>query len=328
MNLWIIFLTGLTVGGLTCLAVQGGLLGSVITAREEEVQTNRKKHAIFATTAFITAKLLAYIAFGFVLGAFGGALQMNNSVQTYMQLAAGIYMLAVAANLLELHPVFRYALIQPPRSFIRLLRNQSRSKDIFAPALLGAMTVFIPCGTTLAMEALAVSSGNALNGAAIMGVFTLGTVPLFFGIGMLTSLLGEAFRFGVFKIAAILLIYLGLISIHGSLVAFGFDISSIFRSPAISNTISIPPTQQPKIFVTASGYSPQYIAVPQGKPVTLTLISQDAYSCAAAFRIPALKISRNLQPRGTETITFTPMLKGRILFTCSMGMYQGVIDVL
>ena len=39
MNLWVIFLTGLTIGGLTCLAVQGGLLASVIAAREgEEVE--------------------------------------------------------------------------------------------------------------------------------------------------------------------------------------------------------------------------------------------------------------------------------------------------
>lgn len=32
MGLWIIFLTGLTVGGLTYLAVQGGLLASVAMA--------------------------------------------------------------------------------------------------------------------------------------------------------------------------------------------------------------------------------------------------------------------------------------------------------
>ena len=42
MDLWVIFLTGLTVGGLTCLAVQGGLLASVITSREEEVETKIK----------------------------------------------------------------------------------------------------------------------------------------------------------------------------------------------------------------------------------------------------------------------------------------------
>ena len=33
MNLWAVFLTGLTVGGLSCMAVQGGFLASVISTR-------------------------------------------------------------------------------------------------------------------------------------------------------------------------------------------------------------------------------------------------------------------------------------------------------
>jgi len=35
-SLWAIFLTGLITGGLTCMAVQGGLLAATIAQREEE----------------------------------------------------------------------------------------------------------------------------------------------------------------------------------------------------------------------------------------------------------------------------------------------------
>ena len=41
MNLWTVFLTGLFTGGLTCLAVQGGLLASTIAQREEEKFKNK-----------------------------------------------------------------------------------------------------------------------------------------------------------------------------------------------------------------------------------------------------------------------------------------------
>ena len=218
MNLWVIFLTGLTVGGLTCLAVQGGLLASVIAAKPT-------KSTIFPTLAFLSAKLIAYTILGFILGAFGGALGISPTIQTTMQLIAGIYMIAVALNLLNVHPVFRYAVIQPPRFLARMVKNQSRSKDLFAPALLGAMTIFIPCGTTLAMEALAISSANALLGALIMAVFVLGTTPLFFGVGWLTSVLGDNFREKFLKLAALAIIYLGIASINGSLVAFGSPIT-------------------------------------------------------------------------------------------------------
>lgn len=177
---------------------------------------------VIPTLAFLVAKLIAYTSLGFLLGAFGGAIGISELMQIVMQLIAGLYMIVVALNLLNVHPIFRYAVIQPPKFLTRRVRNQSKSKDLFAPALLGAMTVFIPCGTTLAMEALAISSANALMGAAIMATFILGTSPLFFGVGWITSMLGEKFRTRFLKIAAVAVIYLGLTSINGALVAGGF----------------------------------------------------------------------------------------------------------
>jgi uncharacterized protein len=342
MELWIIFLTGLTVGGLTCLAVQGGLLASVIAAREESATSNIKKHAFLATAVLLISKLIAYTILGFLLGAFGGAINISGTVQTIMQLFAGLYMLAMAGNLLNLHPIFRYIIIQPPRFLTRMVRNQSKSKDIFAPALLGAMTIFIPCGTTIAMEALAISSTNPWYGAAIMFAFTLGTIPLFSGIGILTSLLGESYKTKFLKLAAVAIIYLGLTSINGSLTAFGspvtaqtladnFPVALVLpedSNSSTSQTTAVKTTQNPEILITSRGYYPGLVQVKKDQPVTVKLISKDAYSCASAFRIPSLDISYNLQSNETREFTFTPTKPGKILFTCSMGMFRGYIEVI
>lgn len=340
MDLWIIFITGLTVGGLTCLAVQGGLLASVIAAKEEEEVEKgiNRKSTIFPTLAFLLAKLIAYAILGFILGAFGGAIGISQRVQIIMQFAAGVYMVAVAFNLLNVHPIFRYVVIQPPKFLTRRVRNQSKSKDLFAPAFLGAMTIFIPCGTTLAMEALAISSGNAFAGSAILSVFVLGTMPLFFGIGWVTSILGDNFREKFLKAAAIAVLYLGITSINGALVAGGspMTLQSVAQDTLIAiggknNTVSrddVKITQNAKIVITSSGYSPNYIKVKKGSPVTIELTSKDAYSCALAFRIPSLGISKNLQANETQLITFTPERAGKIQFSCSMGMYAGTIEVI
>lgn len=339
MNLWVIFLTGLTVGGLTCLAVQGGLLASIIAAREEETSKEQgiRKHAIYATAVFLFSKYIAYILLGFVLGAFGGAVNIGGRVQTLMQLAAGFYMLAVAFNLLNIHPIFRYAIIQPPRFLTRLVHNQSKSKDIFAPALLGAMTIFIPCGTTIAMEALAISSANALIGASIMAAFILGTMPLFFGIGFVTSILGDAYKQRFLKLAAVAVIYLGITSVNASLVALNSPITlqSMVENFPITITFDTSgdaqeeaTNQNPVIDVTSRGYLPNYIKVKKGYQVSLTLKSKDAFSCASAFRIPALGIKKNLAPNDVQVISFTPTEVGRIQFNCSMGMYRGIIEVI
>jgi sulfite exporter TauE/SafE len=356
MDLWVIFITGLTVGGLTCLAVQGGLLASIIAVRSENqleknkkskttISDNSSQDTVRPTLAFLVSKLAAYTILGFILGTFGGVLGISQNVQIVMQFAAGLYMVAIALNLLNVHPIFRYAVIQPPRFLTRMVRNQSKSKDLFAPAFLGAMTIFIPCGTTLAMEALAISSANAFAGAAIMFTFVLGTSPLFFGVGWLTSMLGENFKGKFLKIAAIAVLYLGITSINGSLVAFGspltlqslaenspieFQLNPAERGGYAPSTLAAEdlPTQNVDLNITSQGYSPSKITVKQGEPVKLNLISKDAYSCASAFRIPSLGIVKNLQPNENALIEFTPQNKGKIAFTCSMGMYTGSIEVI
>ncbi len=350
-NLWVIFLTGLTVGGLTCLAVQGGLLASVIAAREEEEleQGVNRKSTFFPTLAFLSTKLVAYIILGFILGAFGGAIGISQNTQVIMQFAAGLYMVAVALNLLNVHPIFRYAVIQPPRFLTRVVRNQSKSKELFAPAFLGAMTVFIPCGTTLAMIALAVSSANPFLGAAIMGVFVLGTMPLFFGVGWLTSILGDNFRGRFLKIAALAVLYLGVSSVNGSLVAAGspLTLQSFWQAIPIEINLSgseggtsttaqagapniktVGGVQVADITVFPNGYSPSSVQVKAGTPVRLNLTPSGGLGCTAAFRIPKLGITKTLAQGQTTPVEFTPQSPGRYTWTCAMGMFSGVLEVI
>lgn len=348
MNLWAIFLTGLTIGGLTCLAVQGGLLASTIAAREgEDLETGEKgKHAFFPTVAFLVTKLIAYTALGFTLGAFGGVLNITPTVQITMQFLAGLYMIAVALNLLNVHPIFRYVIIQPPRFLTKLVRNQSKSKDLFAPALLGAMTIFIPCGTTLAIETLAISSANPILGASIMAAFVIGTMPLFFGIGFLTSILGDANQGRFIKIAAILVLYLGVSSLNGSLVAVGSPITlqSIAENSPIqidlsgrrnasqnnnmATTNAINGVQTSNITVLPNGYNPNYIKVRAGIPVRLNLTTSGGYGCTVGFRIPQLGIARDLSRENPTIVEFTPQSAGQLTWTCSMGMFRGKIEVI
>lgn len=345
MDLWLIFLTGLTVGGLTCLAVQGGLLASTIAVREEQdlEEGGTRKHNLFPVLTFLTTKFIAYIALGFVLGSFGSTLAISDNARIVMQLLSGIYMIAVALNLLNVHPIFRYVIIQPPRFLTRMVRDTSRSKDLFAPAILGALTVFIPCGTTLAMEAFAISSGSPILGALIMGVFTLGTAPLFFGLGFLTTILGDTFRTRFFKLAGVLVGYLGITTFNSSLVLASspitlqtireaipiyIDLSGGASASEDSNVRIEGSVQVADITVYPTSYTPNRLQVKSGIPVRLNLTPTGGYGCTAAFRIPQLGISKTLAQNITNTVEFTPQRSGKLTWTCSMGMYYGVIEVI
>ncbi len=326
MDLVTIFFIGLTAGGFGCVALQGGLLTSAIASRKDSGNLSQNK--LIPTLAFLVARLVVYAILGFVLGLFGSVLSISDSLRIIMQMAAGLYMIIIALSLLNVHPIFRYFIIQPPRFLTRLIKNQSKSADIFAPTILGAMTIFVPCGTTLAMEALAISSGSAINGALILIVFVLGTSPIFFGLGYLAEKLSDSFRQTFFKLAALVILVIGFSIVYNAWSLTGLPIitweSGDMNQQQIENT---PTKQDYQIQVLNGGYDPSYIKVKKGLPVTLTLVSDSVYSCALAFRIPSLNISKNLKPTDSEVIEFTPIEIGRIPFSCSMGMYRGTIEV-
>lgn len=332
INLWAIFLTGLLTGGLTCLAVQGGLLAATIAQREEEKLTEKTMQTgnALPILAFLIAKLIAYTTLGLLLGWFGSFFQFSLTTQVVLQLAVVIFMFGTAGNILNIHPVFRYFVIQPPKFLTRLVRRQSKSKDFFAPAMLGAFTVFIPCGTTQAMMALAIGSGSPLLGAAILFAFVLGTSPLFFILGYYATKLGDALHEKFMKVAAFSLIFLALFTLYNTLALTGHTISlpqSLVSAEQENKNVTA--VSEATIEVLSTSYSPDVLTVKKGSVVKLHLINNNAYTCAQAFTIPQLGIQKIVSVGTRETIEFVaPDRPGQIAFMCSMGMYRGVINVI
>ena len=321
-------MTGLITGGLTCLAVQGGLLASTITQREEErlAEGVRKGNAM-PILFFLAAKLTVYTLFGFLLGWFGSFFQLSVRAQSVLQFAVVIFMIGTALNLLNVHPFFRYFVIQPPKFLTRLVRNQSKSKDAFAPALLGAFTIFIPCGTTQAMMALAIASGNAIYGAAILFAFILGTSPLFFLLGYFATKLGDKYQKKFFQIAAVAIILLALYNAKGALVLSGSSFGT--SSSDMQLFTSLPQNAALTIQIEPRGYSPKNMSVAAGSRVKLHLKNTNAYTCAQAFTIPKLGIQEIVAPGEERFLEFTaPNKPGKLTFSCSMGMYRGTINII
>lgn len=344
MNLVTIFLTGLFAGALTCLAVQGGLLATSIAQREEEKLEDKTKKTgnALPILSFLIAKLGVYTILGFLLGWFGSLFQLSLTANVVLQLVVGVFMLGTALNLLNVHPIFRYFIIQPPRFLTRMVRNQSKSGDYFGPAILGAFTVFIPCGTTQAMMALAIASGNPLSGAAILFAFVLGTSPLFFILGYLATRLGDAMHQRFMKFAAYAIILLAVFNINNSLALAGntLTLESIWtnvyctvsfcdRDFGPTTAQAAAPVTDTTISIERDGYNPNNLTVKAGSQVTLKLINNGGGGCTQAFTIPNLRIQKVVPLGNSDTITFTaPSEPGPLAFMCSMGMFRGVINVI
>lgn len=344
MNLWAIFLTGLFAGALTCLAVQGGLLATSIAQRHEE---NLKDDAVKSGNAlpilsFLAAKLVAYTILGFLLGWFGSLFQLSLAANIAMQLAVGIFMLGTALNLLNVHPLFRYFAIQPPKFLTRMIRKESKSKSLFAPAILGAFTVLIPCGATQAMMALSIASGNPISGAAILFVFVLGTSPLFFILGYLATRLGQKMQERFMKVAAFTLILLAIFNINNVVALTGSNltlnniwsgfycaISFCDKDLGISAAQAAAPVSGATITINKDGYSPNNLTVKAGSEVTLNIVNKGGGGCTQAFTIPKYNIQKIVPIGSSDKVTFTaPSEPGPLAFMCSMGMFRGTINVI
>src|SRR3989344_2862861 len=102
-NIWLAFITGLTTGGFSCFAVQGGLLTSAL-AEEEEMEVSKKLKAQ-ALIVFLVSKVVAYTLLGLLLGFLGATLNISPKVQGWMQIFIGLFMVTTAARLLNLHPI-------------------------------------------------------------------------------------------------------------------------------------------------------------------------------------------------------------------------------
>ncbi|KKT72541.1 MAG: putative membrane protein [Candidatus Collierbacteria bacterium GW2011_GWB1_44_6] len=358
-NLLIIFLTGLTTGGLTCLALQGGLLTSVITKQEEKlldplITSSKKKlkhtqsvissgversHSTNLTPilSFLSAKLVTHTLLGFMLGFLGQNLTLSPITRGWLQIFIGIYLFGVAGNLLDLHPFFRYFIITPPKFLMRLIKNESKSKSTFAPALLGAMTIFIPCATTQAMEVIAIGTGNPLFAAAIMFSFVLGTSPTFLIFGFLLNQGSHWFRKYFPAVAATAMFGMSIFSINGGsgLIGSPYTLQNFWgaatanSSPREANTAVLgDKVQTVTINVANSGYSPTNITLKKGVPAIITLVTNNVQSCSRAFSIPALNIQKLLPETGETIVEFTPDKIGPLAFSCSMGMYTGRFNII
>lgn len=349
--IFLAFITGLTTGGLSCLAVQGGLLASSLAQQVEldlrnQPPQNQKgvtkgKSRPHSNTAlpialFLLAKIIAYTLLGALLGWVGSFLTLSPLTRSVLLIAIGIFMVGNALRMFNVHPIFRYFNFEPPKFITRYIRRTAKNgTEIVTPLFLGALTVFIPCGVTQAMMAVALGTGDPASGAALMFAFTLGTSPVFFAVAYLTMQLGARLEKFFMHFVAIVVLILGLVTLNSGLTLMGSPLSfaSLTRGMfTASESTSNPPEASSseegalQLTVANNGYFPGTLYAKANQPITLDLVTDNTVSCARDFVIPALDVYELLPKTGRVTVAIPAQEPGAVLrFTCSMGMYTGQI---
>jgi sulfite exporter TauE/SafE len=346
-SLLVAFITGFTTGGLSCMAVQGGLLASSLANQIEKdlegaahrTKKGRNPRLAFPILVFLASKLIVYTLMGALLGGVGQIFKLTPTLQAILQFAIAIFMIGNALRMLKVHPFFRYFSFEPPSSVTRFIRRKSKQDNTwFTPLFLGAMTILIPCGVTQTMMAAALATGNPLLGAALMFAFTLGTTPVFFALSYFATRLGALVEKYFVRIVAVTLIVLGILAFDTGLNLLG----SRYSLTRMVNDLSGKGQESSQVLQGGSdievssniltlkavneGYRPQTLHAPANTAVTLQVVTRNTRSCSRAFLIPSLDYGVILDATGTEVVEIPPQQPGTVMpFTCSMGMYTGEI---
>lgn len=329
------FVFGLLAGASSCAALVGGIVLSMSKQWNEQYVSNNSFFSKFEPhLLFNGGRLLSFMILGAVLGAIGGVLQISLSFTSVLTIGISIMMFVLALQMLGWKRV-QGLQFKTPKFISRYVADESNFRGRLMPAVMGALTFFLPCGFTITAQGLALASGNALQGSLIMLFFSLGTLPMLLTIGLSSvrfleqKNISDAFL----KIAGVLVLFFALYNFNSQLVVLNLpSINDVFSSSVQAADTNLPPIVDGKQIVrmdaSSGGYSPNYIKVRMGVPVRWEITDKGTSGCTNAVISKALFDGEiKLTPGETSVKEFTPEKPGRYKFSCWMGMVTGTIEV-
>jgi uncharacterized protein len=239
-------------GSLHC-AGMCGVLAAVCSGRTQSGGANdggvRTAAAWSGPAAYHGARLLIYALLGAAAGLLGAALDLSGTYlglqRAAMVLAGGtllvVGILALARTLgFAFGPAGRFAPLE--RLGRGLVRSAQRRSPATRGAAIGLASGFLPCGWLYAFVLLAAASGDPARGAALMGAFWLGTVPVLLGLGSLARALARPLGRVAPGAVALVLVVFGTLALFGRLpvgplVAAGVELADANRLAAEASAI-------------------------------------------------------------------------------------------
>lgn len=347
-NLLAVLAIGLTAGISTCMALVGGLVlgSSARYAEKHPMATGMQKFT--PHIYFNIGRIASYFVLGGVIGWLGSIFQLSLSVLGMLTIAVGFVMLILGGQLIDVFPRLKKISFTLPKGISEALGIHQKANQEYShknSMVAGAMTFFLPCGFTQAMQLFAMSTGSPLQGALTLGVFAIGTAPGLLGVGGLSSLVKGQGAKMFFKTAGVVVIMLSLFNIKN-----GFNLAGgLPNIPRIVAVLAAQPgdtwdtidsrakakatdgktvdgQQIIEMTQNSRGYSPNSFTIQKGVPVKWIINSTDPNGCASSLVSQQLGVRTTLK-RGENIIEFIPKEIGKIRFMCSMGMFTGTFNV-
>ncbi len=298
-----------------------GMCGGINLSQCIDVKGRTAKERIRPSFLYNFGRLISYTAIGGIVGALGSIISFSGLMRGVVALFAGVFMIIMGLNMLNLFPWIRLTKHLP--KFITGCIQEKRK-----PLLVGILNGFMPCGSLQAMQLYALSTGSFIQGAISMFLFALGTSPLMFGFGAVSSLLSKKSTSKMMMASAVLVVILGASMFNMGLSMSGFIGIGTEKSDLRNfQPLIVDGYQIVEIDVLPDAYAP--IVVKKDIPVKFNLRAKESNinGCNNAIIIPDFEIHMPITP-GDNIVEFTPIEVGIIPYSCWMNMINSSITVI
>lgn len=217
-----IFVVGL-VTGLHCIGMCGSFVIGYTLTDAEQGRSSYLSHLLYGL-----GKTVSYALFGALFGFLGSLFTITPFIGGMSAIVAGLFLVIFGLNMLNLFSVLKRVRIKQPAAVAKFAiehRKQSRS-----PFFIGFFSGFLlGCGPLQTMYVMAAGNGDALQGAKILTLFGLGTLPALLSFGLIARFLSSKMTRFFIHASGIILIAMGLMMLNKGLMKTqsGFDFQSI-----------------------------------------------------------------------------------------------------
>jgi uncharacterized protein len=322
MGYGILFVVGMLTS-LHCIAMCGGInLSQCVSYKHSNASGTGNLKPSFL---YNSGRVVSYTVIGGIVGGIGSVVSFSGGAKGIVAIIAGLFMVIMGVNMLNIFPWLKRFNPRMPKIFGNKIYNNNGKNGPFYVGLLNGL---MPCGPLQAMQLYALGTGSIAAGALSMFLFSLGTVPLMFGFGAISSVLGKKFTGKMMKVSAMLVMVLGFIMMSRGLSLSGVNAAAGVGNSPVKGNVAIVENgvQVVSIDLKSGRYAP--IVVQKGIPVKFIINAEDKdiNGCNNTVIIPKYNIEKALEP-GENIIEFTPEETGTIPYSCWMGMIKSKITV-
>ena len=226
--------------------------------------------------------------------------------------------------------------------FVTKLTGESSSGPLTTGLLNGLM---IACGPLQAIYIMAAGTGSMIEGAKMLFVFALGTLPVMLSFGYLTSFISSKMTQNILKASGAVVMVLGLLMLNNglSLAGTGYDVASLSTSwsadqvqlgsgstqaGAVPSNVAVQKDgyQEIRMDVLRSGWDPNTFVLKKDVPVKWIINGKELNGCNSGIQVPKYGLEFKIK-QGEQTIEFTPKDEGVVSWSCWMGMIKGTFIV-